>query len=494
VILLVHAAVAGADRPNIILIYGDDIGYGDFSAYGATAVRTPHVDRLAGEGLRFTSAYATAATCTPSRYSLLTGEYAFRREGTGILRGDAPMIIEAGRDTLPALLQQADYTTAVVGKWHLGLGDREHPADWNGEIRPGPLEVGFHYSFIMAATGDRVPCVYVEDRHVVGLNPVDPITVDYRKPFPGEPTGKTHRSTLTMDWSHGHNAAVINGVGRIGFMKGGTAALWRDEDMAKVFTQKAVEFMEREQQQPFFLYFATHGIHVPRVPHPDFVGRTDMGPRGDAIVEFDWSVGQILACLERLGVANNTLVILTSDNGPVLDDGYKDQAVERVGTHEPSGPFRGGKYSLFEGGTRMPFIAWWPGKINPGASDALISQVDLLASLADLVGQSVNKQQSPDSQNVLSALLGECSVGRESLVEHARGFALRQGDWKFVAPGRTREDLGPWTTVTVPEPGFLFNLATDPGETHDLAAAEPGKLKELAARLDQLRSRAGAAD
>lgn len=488
--LLVTASAlsaATAKQPNIIFIYGDDIGYGDIGCYGATAVKTPNVDRLAQDGLRFTSGYCTSATCTPSRYSMLTGEYAFRKKGTGVLPGDAALIIEPGRATLPSLLRQAGYRTGVIGKWHLGLGSDQEVLDWNGEIKPGPLEVGFDYSFIMAATGDRVPCVYVENHRVVGLVSEDPIFVNYKEAYPGEPTGVKDRDSLKLDWSHGHNQAVINGIGRIGFMKGGKAALWKDEDMADVFTRHALAFMEREKDKPFFLYFATQDIHVPRVPNPRFVGQTTMGSRGDAIVEFDYCVGEILKKLEELKLAENTLVILSSDNGPVLDDGYKDGAAEMVGNHKPAGPFRGGKYCQFEGGTRMPFIVRWPGKVKPGVSEAIVSQVDFSASLGALVGQKPDTRTMPDSQNVLSALLGESRTGRDHVIEHAQGLSLRVGNWKYIAPGKVREKLGPWVNFTVAEPGLLFDLAADIGETKDLAAAHPDKVKALAVRLEQIR-------
>jgi arylsulfatase A-like enzyme len=481
------AAAPGANLPNIVLIYADDLGYGDPGCYGATRVETPHVDRLASQGLRFTSAYATAATCTPSRLSLLTGAYAWRQAGTGILNGDARLIIPSGRETLPLMLRRAGYNTAVVGKWHLGLGDGNSRLNWNGEIRPGPQEVGFDDAFIMAATGDRVPCVYLDDHRVVGLQPSDPIDVDYANPFPGEPNGKANRDQLLLDWSHDHSDAIINRIGRIGYMKGGASALWRDEDMAKVFTRKATQFIARDRQQPFFLYFAPHSIHVPRVPHGDFAGRSPMGARGDAIAEFDWSVGELMRTLEEQKLLDNTLIILTSDNGPVLDDGYQDHANEKVGDHKPAGPFRAGKYSRFEGGTRVPMIVCWQGKVQPGVSGAIFSQVDLLASLASLVGQSLNSTDACDSEDHLPALLGASNTARDSVIQHAAGFAIRAGDWKYLAPGRTRDGLGPWTITTIPEPGQLFNLADDPGETTDLAAKHPEKLKELRSHLERVQ-------
>ncbi|MCX6895601.1 MAG: arylsulfatase [Verrucomicrobia bacterium] len=485
-----NAAAASADRPNIVFIYGDDIGYGDFSCYGATAVQTPNVDRLAREGLRFTSGYCSSATCTPSRYSVLTGEYAFRKQGTGVLPGDAALIIEPGRVTLPAIFKDAGYRTAAIGKWHLGLGDGQREVDWNGDIKPGPLEVGFDYSFIMAATGDRVPCVYVENHRVVGLVAGDPISVSYKKSFAGEPDGVTDRAALRMNWSHGHNQAVVNGIGRIGYMKGGQAALWHDEDMADVFVKHALDFIEREKDRPFFLYFCTQDIHVPRVPNPRFVGQTTMGARGDAIVEFDYCVGEILKKLDQLKLAGNTLVILSSDNGPVLDDGYVDGANEKLGAHKPAGPFRGGKYSRFEAGTRVPFIVRWPGKVQPGVSEAMVGQVDFPATFAALTGQKPARATMSDSVNVLPALLGESKTGRDHIVEYAQegGVSLRAGDWKFIPPGLVREKLGPWKSYQIPEPGLLFDLAADPGETKDVAAENPGKVRELAARLEQIRN------
>ena len=482
------SAALAQQRPNIVLIYADDIGYGDFGSYGATSVKTPNVDRLAKQGIRFTNGYASSGTCTPSRYSMLTGEYAFRKQGTGVLPGDAALIIEPGRAMLPSLLKRAGYATAVVGKWHLGLGEGKDKLDWNGEVKPGPLEIGFDYSFIMAATGDRVPTVYVENRRVVGLDPADPIKVSYDRAFDGESTGISHRSGLKMDWSHGHNNAVINGIGRIGFMTGGKSALWVDEDMADVFTRKAVSFLGQQKGKPFFLYFATHDIHVPRVPHKRFVGKTSMGPRGDALVEFDWCVGEILSTLDRLSLTKNTLIILTSDNGPVIDDGYKDEALEKLGSHKPSGPLRGGKYSRFEAGTRVPFIVRWPARVKPGVSRALVSQVDLIASLGTLTGQRLGNSEAPDSLDVLPALLGQSQQGREHIVEHAGGLALRVDHWKYIEPRQ-----GPRQSATTnielgndPEPQ-LYDLSKDAGETQNLAAQHPERVKNMEALLQKIR-------
>jgi arylsulfatase A-like enzyme len=477
------AAAAEPRKPNIIVICADDLGWGDLGCYGATRLKTPNVDRIAREGLRFTDGHATSATCTPSRYALLTGQYPWRKKGTGILPGDAALIIDPGSPTLPAILKQAGYTTGVVGKWHLGLGSVESPADWNGDIKPSPLDVGFDRCFIMAATGDRVPTVYVENRRIVGLDPKDPIKVDYEKKVGTEPTGKDNPELLKMKLTQGHDKTIVNGISRIGWMTGGKSAWWVDEDMGDTFAKQAVRFIEEtagNKDKPFFLYFATHEPHVPRVPHPRFVGTSGMGPRGDAIHQMDWAVGEVLAALDRLKLADDTLVIFTSDNGPVLDDGYADEAVETLGDHKPAGPYRGGKYTPFEGGTRVPFVIRWPGKVKPGTkSDALVCQIDFLRSFASMTGQTVPAGAGPDSENVLPALLGESPDGRKELVEQGRRMSFRSGNWKLIdkagAQARFNGDVE------------LYDLSADPGEQKNLAAERPEITKELEAKLANAR-------
>jgi arylsulfatase A-like enzyme len=483
------AGYGQSPRPNVIIIYADDLGYGDVSAYGAKKVSTPHIDQLAKRGLRFTNAHTTSATCTPSRYSMLTGEYAWRKQGTGVATGDAAALILPGRSTLPLVFQKAGYTTGVVGKWHLGLGPQGGP-NWNGDIKPSPLDIGFDYSYIMAATGDRVPCVYVENRRVVNLDPSDPIKVSFKEPVGNEPTGRANPELLKMKHSHGHDFTIVNGIGRIGYMTGGKSARWKDEDMADIFTQKAVSFIEKHAQEPFFLYFATQDIHVPRVPHERFVGKSGMGPRGDVILQLDWAVGQVMQTLDRLNLTKNTLVILSSDNGPVVDDGYQDQAVELLNGHTPAGPLRGGKYSAFDAGTRVPFIVHWPSKVKVGVSAALFSQVDLLASFASFTGQSFDTTTAPDTRNYLSTLLGKDKKGRDHLIEHAGTFSIIKGDWKYIEPSKgakmsvqTNTELG-----NDPQPQ-LYNLAKDIGEKQNLADTHPEKLKELQAFLKEVKER-----
>lgn len=341
----------------------------------------------------------------------------------------------------------------------------------------------------MAATGDRVPCVYVQNHNVVGLDPKDPLRVDYNNPFPGELDGVKDRATLKLDWSHGHNNAVVNGIGRIGYFTGGKSAQWVDEDMADTFTKQAVGFIERERDHPFFLFFATHDIHVPRVPNQRFVGKTGMGPRGDAIAEFDWSVGEVLATLEKLGLTKDTLVMLSSDNGPVIDDGYKDGAVAKLGDHKPGAQFRGGKYSRFEAGTRVPFLARWPSRVKPGVSDAVVSQVDLFATFAAMAGQKLGDADAPDSLDMSAALLGDSPRGREYVIEHSQRLALREGNWKYIEPTKEGEAFKPLTgteTANSPE-AQLYDLSDDAGEKKNVAAANADRMKAMAEKLAALQ-------
>ncbi len=466
-------------QPNIIIFYADDLGYADLGCYGAKGVKTPNIDRLAAGGIRFTDAHCSAATCTPSRFSLLTGSYAFRQKAR-ILPGDAPLLISPDMETMPGVLQKAGYETGIIGKWHLGLGDGQ--INWNDSIYPGPNEVGFDYSYIIPATGDRVPCVFVENHHVIGLEPNDPIKVDYDKKILGVPTGLDNPEMLKVLADKQHSQSIVNGISRIGYMRGGEKALWVDEDFADVLTGKAAEFIGKNRENPFFLLFAFHDIHVPRAPHQRFVGKSSMGSRGDAIFQMDWCVGQITNLLQEYELSGNTLLIFTSDNGPVLDDGYFDGADKLVGDHNPSGIYRGGKYSAFEAGTRVPTIVYWLGRVRPGISDALLSQVDLFASLAGLAGQSIPQGSAPDSYNRLSDWLGETSEGCVFLIEEAFTLAIREGDWKYIHP--VEEDPPDWFNAKKIESGLsqdiqLYNLVMDPGEKHNLAEKYPGKAREL---------------
>jgi arylsulfatase A-like enzyme len=384
-------------------------------------------------------------------------------------------------------LKNHGYRTAVVGKWHLGLGDGN--PDWNGEVKPGPLEIGFDESFIIPATGDRVPCVYVANYRVAGLDPGDPIKVSYKGPLDDQPTGASHSQLLKMRPSHGHDMTIVNGISRIGYMSGGKAALWKDEEMADVLTRRATSFIEGQGAAPFFLYFSTHDIHVPRVPHQRFASSTPMGPRGNAIAELDWCTGQIVETLHRRKLLESTLIVFSSDNGAVVDDGYQDEAVSKLGSHRPNGALRGGKYSRFEGGTRVPFIVHWPGRVKPGVSDALVSQVDLTRSLAALAGAPVASDAAPDSQNMLPALLGETSEGRQVLVEQGPSLTLRAGKWKYLPPLEgTRVARNVNIELGADPRPRLHDLAADIGEMKNLADQYPERVKEMDGMLRKIRS------
>lgn len=475
--------------PNIIILYADDLGFGDIGCYGADGIPTPCLDRMAGQGLVFREAYATAATCTPSRYSLLTGSYPWRNKQAAILAGNAPLIIPPGTLTLASLLKQAGYATAVVGKWHLGIGRGD--LDWNKPIQATPLDVGFDESFIMAATNDRVPCVYINGRMVEGLDPADPIevTYDHAKVYPGLPTGRQNPELLRVRHSHGHDMSIVNGVGRIGYMRGGERALWKDEEMAETFLEHAVSFIQRNSGSPFFLYYALHQPHVPRLPGSRFAGTTPRGARGDVIAEMDWCVGEILDTLEKLGIAKETLVIFSSDNGPVLDDGYEDRARELCGNHRPAGPLRGGKYSMLDGGVRVPLLLRWPGTVPPGESSALVGQQDLLASMGDLVGAELDSEAAPDSLNLLPALLGKSAQGRHEMVtEGTQGrTVIRQDHWVFIPP-HPGPSIAPFTGIEMgnaPD-AQLYDLSTDLSQQSNVAGQYPEKAKAMSYRLGEI--------
>ena len=489
-LLLTSNISFAAGKPNVVIIYGDDVGYADVGVYGSKLIPTPNIDRLAVEGLMFTDGHCSAATCTPSRFSMLTGIHGFRH-GVRVLAPNAPSKITPDMFTLPQLFKQAGYRTAVVGKWHLGIGDGKTPVDWNGDVKPGPLEVGFDYSFLLPSTNDRVPCVYVENHRVVNLDSSDPLFVG-KKPdgvaCTEYPDGKKNPEAMTYyKSSHGHNSSVINGIGRIGKQFGGKSALWNDETMADVFVEKTKEYLSsQEADAPFFLYFSSQDIHVPRAPHPRFKGKSELSYRGDAMVQLDWATGEILNALESNGLAENTLVIFSSDNGPVYDDGYEDGTTVRTSTkevdrgHDASGPYRGGKYQIYEGGTRVPFIVKWPGHIQPGKSTAMVSQIDFIASFASLLDISLDESQAIDSRNNLPALLGKSETGNAYMIEEAgRSLALRHGPWKYVQGKAKKPKKGISS-------GELFHLDSDIGEQRDVAKNNQNVTAEMSEMLQKL--------
>lgn len=477
-IALPALAAAAAPRPNIVLILADDLGYGDIGCYGATKVRTPNLDRLAREGARFTDAHSSASVCTPTRFALMTGRYAWRQPNTGIAPGDATLLIKPGTVTLASALQSAGYATGLVGKWHLGLG--ETTPDFNTDIKPGPVELGFGYAFYIPATGDRVPCVFVENHRVVGLDPADPIAVSYGKRIGTDPTGAERPEWLIIKGDRSHSDSIVNGVSRIGFMTGGHRARWFDETIADTLTSRATAFIDRQSKdRPFFLFLATHDIHEPMVPNPRFRGTSEIGWRGDVIHQLDWTVGEVLAALHRRGFDRDTLVIFSSDNGGAIKETYDDGTNALNALQPPNGALRGQKGNLYEGGHRVPFLARWPARIPAGKeSSALIALVDLLPSFASLAGAQLPADASPDGVDLHGAIsIAEGAKGRTQLVlqgNRPSPLALREGDWKLIETRAGSE---------------LYNLATDPAETRNVAASEPQRVAALAKALAAERAK-----
>lgn len=484
---------AETPTPNVVIIYGDDVGYADVGVNGATMIPTPHIDALAAESLNFTDGHSPASTCTPSRYSLLTGMHAFRN-GVSIAPPNAPLLIPVNAMTLPKLFKKAGYQTGIVGKWHLGLGNKGKGPDWNGQLKPGPLEIGFDSAYFLPTTNDRVPCVYVDGHRVENLDPGDPIHVgdklaDVRNAKSTQyPDAKAKRKAVY--------SSIVNGIGRIGYMSGGKAALWDDYTMADVLAKKGKEFIAANKDKPFFLFFSSQDIHVPNAPNRRFKGKTKLGARGDAMVQLDWTVSEILAELKKHGLVENTIVIFTSDNGPTQhDDSYPStKQVEAYSRHsgnghDASGKWRGGKYEITEGGTRVPLMIRWPGHIEPGTSAALVNQIDFIASFAELLEVDLARAEAPDSRNSLAALLGEDDKGQLFTIEESRGAALRVGDWKFIPAMKPQ-----WAVGFFPVEDCLYDLSQDYGEQHNLVKKHPEKASGMATMLKELKASKGIRD
>jgi arylsulfatase A len=460
----------GPSRPNIVLILADDLGYGDLSCYGAEKVQTPCMDGLARGGVQFMDAHSPSAVCTPSRYSVLTGRYCWRTQlKVDCLFGYDPLLIEDGRLTMASMLKSIGYSTAIIGKWHLGFG-KDHP-NWNGELKPGPLEVGFDYYFGYPVTNAQAPYVYVENHRVVGLDPNDPIRLG--------PESKTN------------------------VQYGGKAARYKADEMTITLTGKVVDYIEHNSSHPFFVYYQPPTVHAPYTPNARFRGTSQCGIYGDFIRELDWSVGEILSALERAGVAENTLVMLTTDHG-----GLYSRAAYDMG-HRVNGALLGQKTDVWEGGHRIPFLARWPSRIAAGArSNELISTIDLMATTAAITGIELPPDAAPDSFNVLSALLGNTSGkparGGALILESYTGMlGVREGDWMLILGrgsggstteyfkhyGMWLEELGRSTTgwkvtgMGAPDPhlppGQLYNLASDLGEAENLFTQHPEIVQRL---------------
>lgn len=460
--------VAAAERPNVVLILADDLGYGDVGCYGATRVQTPNIDRLGREGRRFTDAHSASAVCTPSRYALLTGEYPHRKNLYAPAFLKTGLLIDPAQQTIGSLMQKAGYATACLGKWHLGFG--EEKPDWNGKLAPGPLEVGFDYYFGVPVVNSHAPFVYVENRRVVGLTPEDPLVYGRRSKT------RVFPEKMQLDAIGGADAAH---------------ALYDDEAVGTTLAEKAVGWIEQQKDNPFFLYLATTNIHHPFTPAPRFQGTSDCGLYGDYIHELDWIVGEVLQALEEQGLADNTLVLFTSDNGGMLN--VTGQKAREAG-HRSNGDLLGFKFDAWEGGHRVPFLARWPGQIEAGStSDQLIGNVDLLATMSALTGVEPREGQGRDSVNVLPALTEDPATPlRDHLVLAARKpshLTLRQGPWVYIPAraggGFSGRKLGSHGFGGPPAILFSGNENSDLENGKVRADAPPAQLYNLRSDLPQ---------
>lgn len=478
--------------PNIVFILADDLGYGDLGTYGATLVNTPNIDRIAEEGMKFTNAYSPHSVCTPTRYSLMTGRYAWRTwNGHQTVWSNDPLLIDTKRITLPKILHEAGYQTALIGKWHLGFGspdeagwDNLRGPDYNQALKPGPLESGFDYFYGIPHVGQK-PNVLIENHHVLGLE-----------------EGDTMEIVLDKRWLDRKSYLQRIGVPRHAFT-GNESAVYAHENLAMHLTEKAVDWIETKRTEPFFLYFAHRNVHQPVRPDPRFLNTSEIGVYGDFIHEFDWSVGEILAALDREGLADNTMVFLASDNGGYgsLADGEK---VELNG-HYKNGPFFGQKTEVYEGGVHVPLLVRWPGIVKAGSqSDKIVALTDMLATLAEYTGYELEWNQGEDSFSFLYELKGHKAQQphREHVVLDATSglTGIRKGSWKLIAgqgggghkwnqEENTRLITHSWNDPVDHEnpPGQLYNLDEDPGETNNLYYENYDKVVELRALLREIQ-------
>ena len=463
-----------SEYPNIVLIYADDLGYGDLGCYGATKLKTPNIDRLAKEGRLFTDGHSTSAVCTPSRYALLTGEYPLRINNYSPVFCEDKLLINPKQTTIASLLKRKGYATACIGKWHLGFGNKRKP-DWNQEIKPGPLELGFDYYFGLPVVNSHPPFVYMENRRIVGLDPSDPLI--YQR------GGKTYG----REYQRKHTSPRRNMPSLIG----GKAAhdLYIDELVGETLTQKALTWMN-QQSQPFFLYYASHNIHHPFTPHPYFQGKSESGIYGDFVHELDWSVGQLIAAVERFGVLENTLFIFTSDNGAMFNHG--GIRAQELG-HKPNGELKGQKFGAWEGGHRVPFIACWPNKIPAGStSGAFMANMDLLPTFAAITDQKLTPKEARDGFNQLPLFVEEVGVSarNESLIQPFKRThtSLRKGDWIYI-PGTGD---GGWMKAKPGDPERqLYNLKEDPFQKNNRITDYPKRADAMAARLHEMWAERG---
>ncbi len=475
-----------AEKPNIVFILADDLGYGDLSSYGATKVETPNIDRLAKEGRKFTDAHSPHSVCTPSRYSLMTGRYSWRTWAkTANVWSTDPMLIDDDQYTLPKLLNESGYQTALVGKWHLGYGRPGVPGwddvkgiDYNGNIAPGPLEAGFDYYFGVPHVGQQ-PHVFIENHRVVGLQPDSPLEL-----------------VIDDRWLHRATYLDRHMYPPRHHFEGGEGAKYRQQDVALKLTEKAVDWLTQSSKQiedPFFLYFAHRNVHGPYAPHERFVGKSEIGVYGDFLIELDWSVGRILDTLDELGIAEDTLVFFSSDNGGV-QMGHKPAEFVNHNGHMTNGPLRGQKTESLEGGHRVPLLARWPGHIEAGStSDALVALTDTMATFADLMERELDKDEGPDSCSFLGELLGKepTQPPRRVLVHenYRGGYGIRVDDWKLLMiQGGGGIGWSPFDNDRSQPNGQLYHLKKDLKELSNLFEEHPKRVAQMTELLREIRS------
>ncbi|VGO12370.1 Arylsulfatase [Pontiella desulfatans] len=468
-----------ARTPNVVFIFADDLGYGDLGCYGATKVQSPNIDKLAAEGRRFSDAHSASAVCTPSRYALLTGDYPLRHGDHGIwgpLSYKTGLLIGTERQTLGKVFQEAGYSTACIGKWHLGFGEDMH--GWNKPLKPGPLEVGFDYYFGVPQVNSGVPFVYVENHEIVGFDPNDPLKIDKKNASP----------TPTFPPEAGRKSPNIFAGARKAH------EIYDDERTASLLIEKAKGWIGKNKAKPFFLYLPTTNIHHPFTPAPRFKGTSQCGLYGDFIHELDWMVGEVIQCLEENGVADNTLIIFTSDNGGMFNTTGQDAW---DAGHRINGELLGFKFGVWEGGHRIPFIARWPGNIEAGSvSKQLLCNVDMVATMAALADVEIKPGQARDSVNLLPALTGNPqNTIREHLVlapNKPQCLAVRKGKWMYIGgqgsggfPGDKRGDHNFGGAPAVAYAGYK-NSDIENGKIKP--DAPPAQLYDLEADLAQTRN------
>ena len=477
-------------KPNVIIINVDDLGYGDVGCYGATKVKTPNIDRLAAQGRRFTDFHSASAVCSPSRYALITGRYPARRNLWGPIFYKTPLVIDTNQATIATVMKQSGYATAIIGKWHLGFGTQS-PIDWNKPLKPGPLELGFDYYYGVPILNSHPPYVYVENHHVDGLTPDDPMIYG--------------RQAETREFPEKFETAAIGG---------GRAAhfLYDDRMVGTILKDKAIGWIKQHKQHPFFLYYATTNIHHPFTPAPRFIGTSQAGRYGDFIHELDWIVGEVMKTLEDEGLADNTLLILTSDNGGMLNQGGQDAW---TAGHHQNNSLLGFKFDAWEGGHRVPFIARWPGKIKAGTvSNELLSNVDLPATLAALAGYKLQPGQLPDSYNGLPALTGNPAKPIRNYLVISPAFeanlAIRKGKWMYISgqggggfqgtkigehtlggppafllTGQQNSDIENGKIKPGAPPAQLYDLEADPAQKYNVYNKYPKVVKAMEKLLDE---------